>query len=105
MLHTTRLDPVSKYPPAHFPIQLRRKAQLVTDSCLPAHAELPPLPCSKYTIVYATSSPNLIPVQAGTAAAITELPNAPYHTSERMCSTAIKKHAALTVRAGAIVRT
>ena len=61
---------------------------------------------SKYTIVYGYEFTEPDPVQEEPLPAVTELPNAPYHTSEEAyVFDGNQDHAALTGLSGAFVRT
>jgi len=72
----------------------------VTDVMFACDAELARRAMSKYTIVYGYEFTEPDPVQEEPLPAITELPNAPYHTSEEAyVFNGNQEHAALTGRA------
>jgi para-nitrobenzyl esterase len=99
-LHIDAAAALSQYPPAHFPNPAAAESQLVTDVMFACDAELARRAMSKYTIVYGYEFTEPDPVQEEPLPAITELPNAPYHTSEEAyVFNGNQEHAALTGRA------
>lgn len=98
-----RLDPaeaIAQYPADHFPRPALAESRLVTDIVFACEAELARGGMSKYVSVYGYEFTEADPVQEEPLPAITELHNAPYHTSEEAyVFNGDHDHASLTGRA------
>jgi para-nitrobenzyl esterase len=80
-----RLDPdeaLAKYPPGRFPNPAAAESQLVTDIVFACEADLARRALSNYTGVYGYEFAEADPAQEEPLPPVTELHNAPYHTSE-----------------------
>lgn len=81
-LHLDPGEALAKYPPGRFPNPAIAESQLVTDIVFACEADLARRALSNYTSVFGYEFSEADPAQEETLPPVTELHNAPYHTSE-----------------------